>query len=897
MRTTVRAIVASVLLVSCLLPAFGQQFAKTIPCSSSPEGIIGFLEFHPSDYGSQKHPLIIFLHGIGERGNGTSDIQRVTANAIPKFCAAGASMRFTVNGQTSSFVVLSPQLSSSLGYWPTFYVKQLVQYAKSNLSIDPNRIYITGLSLGGGGVWRVITDNYNWDNTFDAGIAAVAPVCGTQEESDADFCNTIGTNHLPIWAFHSMDDGTVNVGATQHAEILSKNCPISPAAKFTYYQSGNHSGAWINAYDTGHITTTVSGGSSFTANPNMYEWFLSNSRSTQVVPPVNNTPPSVSAGAAQVTTLPANTVTLQGNGNGTNGASVVSYSWTKKSGGTATIGNSGSAVTTVTGLVQGSYVFTLTATDNHGLSGSSDVNVTVNAASYTPPSVDAGPAQSATLPVNTVTLHGNANGINGSSVMSYNWTRKSGGSATIANPGVAVTTVSGLSQGSYVFTLTVTDDHGLSSSADVSVTVNGASATAPVANAGSAQTVTLPANAVTLSGSGTGTNGATISSYSWSQTSGGTATINSKNAASTTVSNLVQGTYAFTLTVTDNNGLTSSASVSVTVNAAIVNNLAPAPAVNPIGYIKQSYGAWQACADNNTSGRIAVYASSVANNSILYTDAAMTKVYNGGWNWFSYSPTSGGAVTQAFAVFPNGSVNLLTYCANGQPSSTPVNTVPVTPTPAPTPAPAGNLLGYVKQSVGPYQACDDASTDGRIGVYGSGIFNGGVVYTDAALTHPFNGGWNWFSFTATYGSPSNFAFALYPTGGILLLRNCTSGTGRSMGVSAPTTAEEDIPTLQRMKDSANAATLLPAAPGSLRMFPNPVHSTATLTLNSADAGAKMVYVYNSNAVLAAKFTWQTVKGNNTFTLPSVSNFANGLYIIEIKDFSGKTIGTLKFLKM
>src|SRR5450432_2507157 len=130
MRTTFKTIVAATILLSFFVSAVSQQVAKSIPNSTSPDGIIGFLQFTPSDYGSQKHPLIIFLHGIGERGNGTTQLNSITANAIPKFCAAGASMRFTANGQTSSFVVLSPQLSVQYGSWPTFYVKEMIKYAK-----------------------------------------------------------------------------------------------------------------------------------------------------------------------------------------------------------------------------------------------------------------------------------------------------------------------------------------------------------------------------------------------------------------------------------------------------------------------------------------------------------------------------------------------------------------------------------------------------------------------------------------------------------------------------------------------------------------------------------------------------------------------------------------------
>lgn len=535
-----------------------QQVAKTIPSANALNGIIGFLEFHPSDYNVGKHPLIIFLHGVGERGNGTTDINLVTANAIPRFCANGATMRFTVGGQTSSFVVLSPQLYTAYGSWPDFYFQEMLKYAKANLNIDTNRIYVTGLSLGGGGTWRAITTAVSDDNQ----LAAAAPVCGTQDEIDANFCSTIGGTHLPVWAFHCYDDGTVPVNATIHAQILSTQCvpAMAPAPKFTFYQSGGHSGAWIYAYDTGHITTTLYGGTSFTANPNLYEWFLSNSRTA-------SSQPVVFAGANQTITLPASTVNLSGTGTGQNGATIASYAWTKTSGPAAgAITSAGNASTTVTGLVQGVYVFTLTATDNNGLTGSSSVTITVNAAQ--PPLSNAGSNQTITLPSSTINLTGTGTGQNGATIASYAWTKTSGPAAgTITAAGNANTSVTGLVQGVYVFTLTVTDNNGLTGSSNVTITVNAAQP--PLSNAGTNQTITLPTSTVSLTGTGTGQNGATITSYAWSLTSGPAgSTIASPATASTSVTGLVQGVYVFTLTVTDNNGLSASSAVTITVNAA-----------------------------------------------------------------------------------------------------------------------------------------------------------------------------------------------------------------------------------------------------------------------------------------------------------------------------------------
>ena len=129
------------------------------------------------------------------------------------------------------------------------------------------------------------------------------------------------------------------------------------------------------------------------------------------------------------------------------------------------------------------------------------------------------------------------------------------------------------------------------------------------------------------------------------------------------------------------------------------------------------------------------------------------------------------------------------------------------------------------------------------------------------------------------------------------MRNCANGGARIATASA-TTAEQDVATLQRLKDSAATAETLIAAKGNkLSMYPNPVHTTATIELTSLDDANKIIYVYNASGVLKAKYTWQTVKGYNVFSLKDVSGLTSGLYIIDIRDTNGKQVGSLKFLKM
>jgi alpha-tubulin suppressor-like RCC1 family protein len=280
--------------------------------------------------------------------------------------------------------------------------------------------------------------------------------------------------------------------------------------------------------------------------------------------------PVDSAGPAQTITLPTNSVTLKGSASET-GGTIVSTKWTEVSGpGTATFGNAAALSTTASGLVQGVYVFELTATDANGITAQSTVKITVNPAPGLPV-VSAGANQTITLPTSSVTLTGVASELNGT-IVSYSWTQVSGpGTATIASAGQVSTAVSGLVQGVYRFQLLVTDLLGITATATVQVTVNAAVVPGPpTVNAGAAQTITLPTNSVTLTATASETNG-TIVSYKWVQLSGpSVSTIVSSGQASTVVNGLVAGVYSFQITVTDNSGVTATNVVKVTVNAAIV---------------------------------------------------------------------------------------------------------------------------------------------------------------------------------------------------------------------------------------------------------------------------------------------------------------------------------------
>jgi hypothetical protein len=129
--------------------------------------------------------------------------------------------------------------------------------------------------------------------------------------------------------------------------------------------------------------------------------------------------------------------------------------------------------------------------------------------------------------------------------------------------------VIGLAAGTYVFELKVTDNQGATATADVTITVlsgPGGGSSYLVASAGNDTTIGLPSNSIALNGGGSTDVGGTITSYTWVQLSGPSAsTLASPGAAVSLANNLEVGTYIFQLTVKDDQGKTATATVTVNV--------------------------------------------------------------------------------------------------------------------------------------------------------------------------------------------------------------------------------------------------------------------------------------------------------------------------------------------
>jgi ribosomal protein L14 len=333
--------------------------------------------------------------------------------------------------------------------------------------------------------------------------------------------------------------------------------------------------------------------------------------------PPGNRPPVVNAGNDITMTLPVNYATLSGSATDPDGNNMT-IAWTQKSGPpNFTLGTANNLASTLTNLIVGTYVFTLTATDDSGAVASDDVTVTVNVALNLPPTVNAGSDITLTLPTNSTALLGSASDVDGS-IASYAWSLVTGPpNYTLGTPNNVSTTLSNLTAGTYTFRLLVTDNQGATAADNVRVIVNAAPNQAPTANAGSDITLTLPVNSTSLSGIGSDADG-TITGYAWAWVSGSPTPYNlgTPNQAGTSLSGLIAGTYTFRLTVTDNGGATAADYITVTVN--------PAPNQPPT-----------ANAGNNITLTLPVN-STMLTGSGSDADGTITSY---AWTWQSGSPT------------------------------------------------------------------------------------------------------------------------------------------------------------------------------------------------------------------------------------------------------------------
>lgn len=295
--------------------------------------------------------------------------------------------------------------------------------------------------------------------------------------------------------------------------------------------------------------------------------------STQAILVVNKAidyRPVANAGPNQVITLPRNYITLNGN-QSTDDHDSLSYEWSLSPESKDKVVEMQGVRTPflqLSSMQEGDYTFKLTVTDSSGQQGTAQVTVIVQPENNKPPVADAGPEKELTLPVDRTTLDGSKSS-DDQKIAIYLWKQTKGpNDVHIENADAAVATVTGLEQGTYEFTLTVTDERKLQSSDTVTVIVREEVDQPPVARVQPSPAVSLPVSTAFLDGSHSTDDKGGLS-YLWTRDdtspAAGDVLNSSDHQAVLFLGNLVQGTYSFTLTVTDSKGQTDKAHGSITV--------------------------------------------------------------------------------------------------------------------------------------------------------------------------------------------------------------------------------------------------------------------------------------------------------------------------------------------
>ncbi|MBL7664315.1 MAG: dienelactone hydrolase family protein [Bacteriovoracaceae bacterium] len=373
---------------------------------------------------ADKYPLVVFLHGLGEQGDGNigncaTETNKSLWSGLCEVTKNGAPLRLQGSFDVPAIVV-SPQTST---YWVSDLAKidRFITFIEERFEVDSNRIHITGMSMGGAGTM-------DYSRQYHQRVASVVAVC----HADNTQTNDINLRGKPVWFFHAYNDSTttfsksVNVinGITPSSVSVLANAPYrydlpqcvnknssgqcldkdgvvvkdafalysQAADQFTWYDNTTTT----NSTNEDHMirfTLFASGGhNSWTRaynDQNMWNWMLAQSLDGSDIPPVVNVAPVANAGSDRTIQLPENSIVLNGSASDSDGA-IASYAWSKISGPNVSLSGQNSANLSLSNLVEGNYVFRLTASDDDGATHFDEVGVSVLAAVVVNPPVSSG---------------------------------------------------------------------------------------------------------------------------------------------------------------------------------------------------------------------------------------------------------------------------------------------------------------------------------------------------------------------------------------------------------------------------------------------------------------------------------------------------------------------------
>ncbi|NAS12314.1 carboxylesterase family protein [Poritiphilus flavus] len=232
----------SIILVLLFIESCASQPKSQLLADEEETVVIEKLQYYlyfPPDYETKKEeqfPILLFLHGGGESGDSLGALK---SNGPPKLIA---------EGKQFPFLILAPQNPHPKKWWNTRAVMQLLDTIVQSNRVDKKRIYLTGLSRGGGAAWELAVQ-------YPERFAAMAVVCGMTPVPYASWID----KDMPIWVFHGTEDKSIPFSESQN--MVDKLQQMGYDVKFTKYEGVGHN-SWVQAYNT----------------EGLYDWFIAQKR-------------------------------------------------------------------------------------------------------------------------------------------------------------------------------------------------------------------------------------------------------------------------------------------------------------------------------------------------------------------------------------------------------------------------------------------------------------------------------------------------------------------------------------------------------------------------------------------------------------------------------------------
>ena len=229
------------------VPVASMQTSQTFEKTVTKKVRANYLLYLPKDYSAtskKSWPLMLFLHGAGERG---TNLAKVAVHGPPKLVAQGK--------KDFPFIIVSPQCPPG-DRWRSETLIPLLDDVVTKYRVDTNRLYLTGLSMGGYGTWALATEHPDR-------FAAIVPICGGGEILPillASPKKKTALKSLGVWAFHGGKDPVVKLEESEKMVDAFKQIGANDV-RLTVYLDATHD-SWTETYD----------------NPKLYEWLLAHRR-------------------------------------------------------------------------------------------------------------------------------------------------------------------------------------------------------------------------------------------------------------------------------------------------------------------------------------------------------------------------------------------------------------------------------------------------------------------------------------------------------------------------------------------------------------------------------------------------------------------------------------------